>query len=261
MMNEVQFLIDNEKCTGCGLCVSDCQRRVLMIQNKKAVVDTSAICFECGHCLAICPENAVIVRGCDDEIWEVPKTPFLDEKSLKAHLKFRRTIRQYRDTPVEKEKIEKIIEAGRLSPTAKNSQNVRYIVIQNGIDALEDEVLEQYKTSGKKEYQLVFPHYYKPDRLQRGFLFHKAPLVIIIISKLEIDGCLAAMNMELMAATLGLGAVYSSLFVHPASINMELRESLGITEEEKIATCLAIGYPKVKYQRTAPRKKANITWR
>ena len=261
MANEIQFLIDSEKCSGCGLCVSNCQRRVLMIQEGKAVV-RSANCFECGHCLAICPENAVKMSGCDDEVWEIAGKPaFLDEKSLITHLKFRRSIRQYKDTPVEKEKIEKIIEAGRLTPTASNTQNVRYIVIQNGIDALEDEVIEQYKSSGKTEYPVKLLNVYNPDRLKRGFLFHKAPLLILVISQREINAHLAAMNMELMAEALGLGTVYVGLFTTPANLNKKLRESLGVAEEEIIAACLAIGYPNVQYLRTAPRKKANVVWK
>ena len=261
MTNEIQFLVDNEKCTGCGLCVSDCLRHVLRLQNNKAVA-TNSNCFECGHCLAICPENAVKLNGCDDEIWEIAgKQAFLDEKSLITHLKFRRSIRQYKDTPIEKEKIKKIIEAGRLTPTASNSQNVRYIVVQNDIEALEDEVIEQYKMLSNTDNSVKLPPIYNIDRLKRGFLFYKAPLLILNISPSEINACLAAMNMELMAETLGLGTVYVGLFARPANVNKKLRKSLGIEEEEKIATCLAIGYPKVQYLRTAPRKNANIIWR
>jgi len=36
---------------------------------------------------------------------------------------------------------------------------------------------------------------------------------------------------------------------------------LGLGKNQKIVQCLAIGYPSVKYQRTAPKKKASIQWR
>ena len=264
MSKEIRFLVDGEKCTGCGDCVADCMRRVLVIQNKKAVV-TGSNCFGCGHCLAICKENAVKASGCDDEIWEAEGKPvFLDEVELMTHLKFRRSIRKYEDTPVEKEKIDKIIEAGRLTPTASNLQNVRYIVVQKGIDALEDEVMTQYKLKNEtpvSEYHAKLPPHFNQDRLKRGFLFHKAPLVIIAVSPSEINACLAAMSMELMAEALGLGTVYVGLFTRPANLNKKLRESLGVEEEEIMAACLAIGYPKVQYQRTAPRKAANVVWK
>ena len=41
----------------------------------------------------------------------------------------RRSIRKFLDKEIEKEKIEKIIEAGRWTPTGKNAQDVSYIVI------------------------------------------------------------------------------------------------------------------------------------
>ena len=264
-MSEMQFLINNEKCTGCGSCVASCQRRVLELQNNKAV-PAGEHCFKCGHCLAICPVNAVKVNGCDDEILEISgKQVFLDEKSLITHLKSRRSIRRYKNTPVEKEKIEKIIEAGRVTPTASNMQNVRYIVVQNEIEAIEDAVIAQYKLPAELPdppgHFVPLPYTFKPDRLKRGFLFHNAPLVILAISPVEINGYLAAMNMELMAEALGLGTVYVALFTRPANLNEKLRESLGVAKEEMIAACLAIGYPNVKYLRTAPRKPANITWK
>ncbi len=42
----------------------------------------------------------------------------------------RQSIRKYKPDPVEKEKIERILEAGRLAPSAKNRQEWRFIVIQ-----------------------------------------------------------------------------------------------------------------------------------
>jgi nitroreductase len=217
-------------------------------------------CLKCGHCLAICPQNAIKLTGLDDEISEVPgDSVFLEEKSLIRHLRFRRSIRHYENIPVEKEKLNKIIEAGRLTPTASNSQNVRYIMIQNEIGAIEEAVINQYKeTSGDLSVKL--PNTYNPDRLKRGFLFHKAPVVILVISPSEINACLAAMSMELMAEALGLGVVYVGLFTRPANINKKLRKTLGIKEDEIIAACLALGYPEVRYLRSAPRKKAEVKW-
>ena len=265
MEQEIKVLIDSEKCTGCGSCLADCQRHVLEIKNKKAVVINDN-CLKCGHCLAVCPANAVRLSGFDDKIMDVPEKPFfLNEKDLLTHLKFRRSIRQYKDTPVEKEKLEKIIEAGRITPTASNSQNVRYIILQNEREAIEDEVLAMYKTQSEwtesLSTRMKVPVNVIHERLKRGFLFHKAPAVILVISPSEINACLAVMNMELMAEALGLGTVYVGLFTLPANKNKKLRESLGVADEESIAACLALGYQKTQYLRSVPRKKANVIWR
>jgi NAD-dependent dihydropyrimidine dehydrogenase PreA subunit len=110
----IKIEIDRGKCTGCGLCVADCLRHVLEVQESKAVV-LSDDCLKCGHCLAVCPANAVRMIGIEDEIIEKGESSgMLNSESLKAHLKLRRSVRQYQRKPVEREKLEKIIEAGRL---------------------------------------------------------------------------------------------------------------------------------------------------
>ncbi|MDR0497084.1 MAG: nitroreductase family protein [Treponema sp.] len=265
MKPEIRIVIDKESCTGCGACKADCSSHVIEIQNEKAVVLRNS-CLKCGHCFAVCPSNAVKMSGCEDEIFEKSdKTVFLDEKSFLTHLKFRRSIRHYKNTPVEKEKLEKIIDAARVTPTARNMQNVRYIVVQNEIDALEDEVLKQYKKARPMALFLSrfvkLPYNVKRYKFERGFLFHKAPAVILVISQNEINACLAAMSMKLMAEALGLGTLYVGLFTAPANWNRKLRKSLGIARKEKIAACLALGYSDVQYLRSAPRKKAEVVWR
>jgi len=265
MDQEILVQIDSDKCIGCGSCAADCPRQILIIQNGKTAVMNSH-CLKCGHCLAVCPRNAVKLTGYDDEIVTMPeKSVFLNEKDLMTHLKFRRSIRQYRDTQVEKEKFEKIVEAGRLSPTASNAQNVRYIILQSGIEAIEDEVLAMYRTQSELSESLSLRMNISVtalhERLKRGFLFFRAPAVILVVSPNDINACLAVMNMELMAEALGLGAVYVGLFTRPANKNIKLRESLGIAEEENITACLALGYPKVQYLRSVPRKKANVLWK
>jgi len=264
-MEEMQVLIDRQKCTGCGNCLADCPRKVLEMQDGKAAVINSH-CLMCGHCLAVCPANAIKLDGYSEEVLDVPKTPFfLSEKDLMLHLKFRRTIRQYKDSPVEREKLEKLIEAGRLTPTARNAQNVRYIVLQDELGLIEDEALEMYKTQTDLLESLVhymnFPVEVIRQRLKRGFLFHNAPAVILTVSQSEINGCLAARSIELLAEALGLGTLYVGLFTRPANANQKIRSLLGIAKDENIAACLALGYPKVRYLRSVQRKAATVAWR
>jgi nitroreductase len=46
-------------------------------------------------------------------------------------IKGRRSVRSYKAIEVENEKIEKILEAGRLSPSANNRQEWKFIVVKN----------------------------------------------------------------------------------------------------------------------------------
>jgi len=98
-------------------------------------------------------------------------------------------------------------------------------------------------------------------KLERGFLFHNAPALLLVVSENSTNACLAAMSMELMAEALDLGTLYVGLFTRPANQNQALRQSLGLAENENIAICLAVGYPSVTYLRSAPKKPAQVVWR
>jgi len=56
------ILIDREKCTGCGNCVTICGGDVFAITEKKAAVVHIEQCLECGNCEVVCPADAVTVQ-------------------------------------------------------------------------------------------------------------------------------------------------------------------------------------------------------
>ena len=51
----------------------------------------------------------------------------------------RTSVRKFSDRKLEKEKLDKILEAGRLAPTAKNNQPIKIYVVQSneGIDKID----------------------------------------------------------------------------------------------------------------------------
>jgi len=54
--------IDQDICTGCGLCVLDCPKKAITLKDKKAVIGDE--CVDCGACLAVCPVGAPV---CDEQ--------------------------------------------------------------------------------------------------------------------------------------------------------------------------------------------------
>lgn len=259
-------LVDKEKCIGCGRCCSDCPSKVIVLKDKKASI-SSTDCLRCGHCVAICPVNAFAIEEYDmSEVEEYGnEQPHLQKEDLLHSLKSRRSIRKYQKKPVEHEKLEKIIEAGRYTPTGRNTQDVSYIVVEKDIPLLEEEAMKFYKRLFKiggfvskfVKLPVDINRLYKKD----GFLFQGAPALILVISPSVSNASLAAMSMELMAEAQGLGTLYAGLFTRSAGKNKKIRKLLGLKKKEKIVQCLAVGYPAVKYQRTAPKKKAAIQWR
>lgn len=60
--------IDEERCNGCGLCVSPCIEGAIEIVDGKAKVIKDELCDGAGFCLGVCPMDAltIIEREADD---------------------------------------------------------------------------------------------------------------------------------------------------------------------------------------------------
>ena len=63
----VTLKLDEEKCMGCGMCLSVCPHAVLKPVNGRVEIGDRDACMECGACSQNCPVKAISVRtgvGC-----------------------------------------------------------------------------------------------------------------------------------------------------------------------------------------------------
>lgn len=247
--------VDEEKCIACSKCVEDCPNSYLFLKDNKIMVNDKG-CMECGHCYAICPQGAIdmVNYDCRDEII-VPMTQLNSDILLNA-MKSRRTIRKFKPQPVEDEKIEMILEAGRYSPTGGNSQNVSYRILGSRQSEAEEICVNLFRKGKKLGSPIV--SYLKRIDITDDFFFKGAPLVIVVCAKSKVDAGLASSYMEIMAESLGLGVLYSGFFVACTKLSRKLKNLLDVEKGHDVVTCMVIGYPDVKYQRIVPRKGLKI---
>lgn len=257
--------VDKNACIGCGMCVKDCPHHAIILKDKKAIMNLES-CMECGHCVAVCPKAAISMNGyAMDEVTEYDKNTFsIAPETFINNIKYRRSIRYYKDRPVEHEKVTQIIDAGRYTPTGSNKQRIRYVVVERPENNIEKDAIKTFRriksVSDVVGKFIKLPIDTRKYQIDQGFFFHGAPTVILVISDDMVDAALASTNMATMAESLGLGVLYVGFFVRAARMNRTIRKKLSITGKEQVVTAIAIGYPDVHYKRTVPRKPAHVQW-
>lgn len=260
-------VIDEKKCIGCGLCAADCIAQNIVIEEKAHVKQD---CFQCGHCVAVCPKGAVSIPEYDmADVEEYDADSFTLEPEAVLHsIKFRRSIRNYKPEGVPEAVLRTLAEAGRYTATAKNSQSNGFVFVQKEMAELKDRVWQFIDDIAHKDIReidkaflpyLVFNQRRKKDAAD-DYLFRNAPVVLYVVSDSALDAGLAAQNMEMMGVSLGLGMLYNGYLARVSDANEELKQWLGIGDRT-IRACMLLGYPAVHYARTAPRKTADVIWK
>ena len=100
----------------------------------------------------------------------------------------------------------------------------------------------------------------KEVSIDDNFFFKNAPIAIIIATKDKISGSLAASNMALIAESYGLGVLFSGYFSDVANNLPKLKKLLSLKHRDHVITTLVIGYPDVKYRRTAQKETGNVRY-
>ncbi len=271
------FQIDAEKCNKDGLCVMECPVGILEMKDADAPPSplpfAERICLQCGHCVAVCPTGAFSLESMPSEACPPVHKDLLPSLDQYADLvRARRSIRVYRDKPVEREAIERLIDIARYAPTAKNTQQVGWLVV-SGKDKVRDLAalsvdwmrhLIDKKDPKARAYGMtgvVRAWEAGKDAVLRG-----APALVIAHAPANyagavIDSTIALTTLELAATAAGLGACWAGFFMLAAANWQPIVDALALPEGETPTGALMLGYPKLRYRRIPSRKPARIVWR
>ena len=164
----------------------------------------------------------------------------------------RRSTRNYKDNPVEKEKLEKIIESGRYAPSGSNSQSNHIFVIQNK-EVIEDLVKLVESAFAKMKADDNTYSSLKNSITQSkkgGYRFcYNAPILIVVANQKDYgnniaDSAIAIENMMLEANELDLGSCYINQlrWLNEDESLIAYMQKLGMKENECVYGSLIVGY-------------------
>lgn len=142
-------------------------------------------------------------------------------------IRTRRSIRLYKDKPVEEAKLGRILEAARLAPSASNRQPWKFIVITDA------EVKEKLRSAYDREW------------------FISAPIIIVACAfpanawfrrdkkeYWQVDVAIAMQHLVLAARAEGLGTCWVAAFDEK-----EAKKALGIPKDVQVVVMTPLGYP------------------
>ncbi len=143
-------------------------------------------------------------------------------------IRTRKSVRRYADQPVDAEKLNAVLEAGRLAPSASNRQEWRFVVVR------QPEIRKKLAEATSSMAAFV----------------GQAPVIIVACADTDehvmqcgqlsypIDVAIALDHITLAAIELGLGTCWIGMFDAP-----KVKALLGIPEKVRVVALLTLGYP------------------
>ncbi|MBO1679720.1 nitroreductase family protein [Bittarella massiliensis (ex Durand et al. 2017)] len=256
-MKQRQVIIDRSRCVGCGLCSRVCVAHNIAVSGQKAGTIGDA-CIFCGQCLAVCPQKAISMAGCGDGQVEKKGDVRLCPDAVLDVIRFRRSIRTFQQRAVPREVLEQVLEAGRLTHTAKNAQDLSFVVLDRERDRVEGMALKLFRAV--RPIVGRFSPLARNSRIDDHFFFFRAPIAIAVLAENRTNGVLAAQNMEFVAEANGLGVLYSGFFTMAARASRKIKQAIGVPKGKQVAMTLVLGYPGVKFLRSTPHRELDARY-
>lgn len=279
---EITLDINRDTCTCCGRCVKVCPAKIFSQSRAGEVVEITnkASCIVCGHCAAACPVGAIEHSEFpEDKIHQIDYSQMPTPEQVMLLCRVRRSNRAFTSKAVPDEYLKMIVEAAHRAPTASNSQQVEFTVV-NDPEKLKqiigftigvfDSMLKKINNPilrpivrrfmpGVYRYVPIF------DRLKReyangndGILRHATTVMFIHTPKSNRfgteDSNLVYQNGSLMAESLGVSQIYMGFVMSAIKQDKggELNRLLGINGE--IHAAMALGMPAFRYPNYVDKK-------
>lgn len=290
--------IDEKSCTTCGICGDVCPRHIpetiVRDEEKMTIIsqDRSHLCMQCGHCAAVCQNSAIQVGDLATAELDSTRHLDIDDNQLLSFLKQRRSIRRYKDKPVPREMIDRIINAAHCAPTGTGRSTTGVVVMDQPktLAAFSELVYGMYeeleknlkhpvarifvkRKAGKKNYRMlqdfVMPGMHWYIRWYREGISNEVlrdcPALMLFHSPINepvgSENCLlAAFHAILMTQVMGIGACLNDLIPPACNRVPEIRRLLDLSDDREVYASITLGYPRYDFKRIPPRRLAEARY-
>lgn len=262
-----KITVNKEKCIHCGMCIKDCIVGVLEFdENKhpKYCKNGENNCVACQHCMAICPTGALSFGDKNSEA--SIEAGYADSEELLRLIQSRRSVRQYKNEDIPKDKLEKIIKMLPYPPTGGNRDNLHYSIV---------ETKEKMEEIRKITYDKILSYKNPSSTMEMAkqaylngndIIYRRATsMVAVAIDKNKtIAGCETAdpiiglSYLDLYAQSLGVGTLWCDMALLIARQIPEVYSLLEIPNNYTLDYILLLGVPAVKYKRTTQPERFSI---
>jgi len=201
----------------------------------------------------------------------------------------RRSIRNFFEKPVERELIEKVIDAARFAPSAKNIQSTQFVAIDDretlrrvasltaawlgrSAKKLRNPVVRAvYLMRGlttKEEFGRWVGQFELTARnMEKGIdtILYGAPALVLFHADrsarfAEANANLALQNATFAACALGLGTFYTGYVVSACIHDKAIPEMVGVPKGHRVYAGMTLGHVKIGFSRWIDRDPAKIQW-
>jgi len=263
----LQFTVNSEQCTRCGLCVRDCPAQIIKQEGTtvpRIEPDQEQLCYQCQHCLAVCPTAALSILG-RNPLDSLPLTglPVLDQ--VERYVRGRRSIRQYRDENVDPSLLQRLLTTLANVPTGVNRRELTFNVIDDKVVMQEIRVkvykaLANAQTGRVPEYLNAAATAYPGQGIDR--VFRGAPHALIVSAPPDApcpgqDVVLALAYFEFLAQSAGLGTVWWGMIRSIFEALPELKPLVNLPADH-VYYAMLFGVPAVHFARTVQRDDAAV---